>query len=54
VDEDVARAVALAVEERVGDVDRDLVPQLRRPERVGADEDVGQGVRSYGNFVRFS
>jgi hypothetical protein len=46
VDDHVLRAVALAVEERVGDVDRELVPQLRGAERVRIDQDVCYGASS--------
>jgi hypothetical protein len=53
VDQHVADAVVLAVEERVGDRDGDLVPQLGRARGVREDEDVVAqkrlyGVRSYG------
>ena len=37
---DVAGAVALEVDERVGDAERHLVAQLRRAGRVADDEDV--------------
>ena len=42
-DHDVAGPVRLDVQERVADGPRHLVAQLRRADRVGEDDDVGQG-----------
>ena len=42
-----AAAADLGVEERVADVDRDLVPQLRRAEGVADQEHVGHGDAAY-------
>ena len=42
VREDVLRTARLGVEDRVGDAQRDRVSHVRRAERVGVDEDVGQ------------
>ena len=40
-DIDVPGAVALQVDERIGNPERDLVPELGRAERVADDQDVG-------------
>jgi hypothetical protein len=42
-EDDVPLAFALHVEERVGDRERQLVPELRRANRVRVDEDVRHG-----------
>ena len=38
-DDDDSPPVALRIEERVRDRDRHLVPHLRRPDRVGEDQE---------------
>ena len=45
-DDDVPPAVPLGVDDRIGEPERDLVPELLRAQRVGEHEDVGHGSAS--------
>jgi hypothetical protein len=40
----VALAVALDIEKRIGNAERQLVPELRRADGVGVDQDVRHGI----------